>query len=82
MRILIIGGSYFLGKRFMEIAAISHDVSIINRGSRPLNKSNITEYVMGRRDSFKISGIPDRHFDVIVDFCDIRVLRRYTCFNN
>ncbi|MBR1701763.1 MAG: DUF4125 family protein [Lachnospiraceae bacterium] len=34
MNILVIGGSYFLGKAFVEMAADVHTVTVLNRGTR------------------------------------------------
>lgn len=79
MKILVIGGSYFLGKCFVEAAAKEHEIHVINRGTRPLHVSNITEYKVDRHDSDGLSKIPHNDFDVIVDFCayqpgDIRTI--------
>lgn len=69
MKILVIGGSYFFGKAFVELAASEHEVHVLNRGSRPLKDPRVREYVMDRRDAAALSSIPERHFDAVVDFC-------------
>ncbi len=79
MKILVIGGSYFLGKNFVEEAVNVHSVSILNRGTRPLDNPHITAYHMDRHDAESLSQVEEQHFDVIVDFCayqpgDIRFL--------
>ena len=35
MKILVIGGTYFLGKAFTDMAKGEHDIVLVNRGSRP-----------------------------------------------
>ncbi len=69
MKILVLGGSYFLGKTFTMMAGGEHELYLLNRGNRPFCDDEITEYVMDRHDARKISLIPEPHFDVIVDFC-------------
>ena len=34
MRILVIGGTYFLGKAFVQIAANDNEIVLLNRGNR------------------------------------------------
>ena len=79
MNILVIGGSYFLGKCFVDMAAQNHNIYVINRGTRPLHDARITTYRMDRHDAAGLSTVKEPHFDVIVDFCgyqsgDIRFL--------
>lgn len=69
MKILVIGGSYFLGKTFTRLASREHEVYLLNRGNQPLYDDYIVEYVMDRHDKAAVSQIPEEHFDVIVDFC-------------
>lgn len=69
MNILVLGGSYFLGYRFVNLAVSgSHKVTVFNRGTRPLNMEGVSE-VRGDRsvseDLSKITG----SFDATVDFC-------------
>lgn len=69
MKILIIGGSYFLGKTFTMMADGIHELYVLNRGNRPFDSDGIIEYVMDRHDKEKLAEIPEPYFDVIVDFC-------------
>lgn len=82
MKILVIGGSYFLGKTFTMMACGEHELYLLNRGSCPFCDDDIIEYVMDRHDAEKIAWIPEEHFDVIVDFCayekgDIELIFKY-----
>lgn len=69
MKILVIGGSYFLGKTFTMMAWEEHEVYLMNRGNQPFCSDEITEYVMDRHDAKSVAGIGEEYFDVIVDFC-------------
>lgn len=69
MKILVIGGSYFLGKTFTRLASREHEVYLLNRGNQPLYDEYIVEYVMDRHDKESLAQILEPHFDVVVDFC-------------
>lgn len=79
VKILVLGGSYFLGKTFVRLAAEYNEIYVLNRGNQPLYEENVIEYVMDRHDIEAISGIPEKDFDVVVDFCgynagDIKII--------
>jgi len=84
MNILVIGGSYFLGKHFVMRACKKHNITVFNRGNSPLNIEGVTEVAGDRHsveDLSKLSGSLTKatgdvrknsgepEFDVIVDFC-------------
>ena len=69
MKLLVIGGSYFLGKHFVQLASNNHEITVINRGNRPFNQPHITEYKLDRHDVHALSSLPNSHFDAIIDFC-------------
>lgn len=83
MNILVIGGSYFLGKEFVRRALrAGHDVTVVNRGSRPID---LDESLLSGEDGAASCGrltclVADRHdagfwkglsgdYDAIADFC-------------
>ena len=69
MNILVLGGSYFLGYRFVRLAlSEGHKVTVFNRGTRPLNMEGVTEVRGDRTSSEDILKITGR-FDATVDFC-------------
>ena len=79
MNILVLGGSYFLGKHFVEMAHKEHTLTVFNRGSHPLDMEDVTELVGDRRVPAALSGLDGLSFDAVVDFCayekgDIRTL--------
>lgn len=82
MKILVIGGSYFLGKAFIDCAGGTHELYVLNRGNRPLGRADIKEYHMDRHDAAAIESIAEPRFDVVVDFCaydkgDIQILTEH-----
>jgi nucleoside-diphosphate-sugar epimerase len=70
--ILIIGGSYFAGRVFVEALARTKAVNIFvyNRGRVPLRMEGVTELVGDRENEDQIREvIPDKNWDALVDFC-------------
>ena len=69
MKILVIGGSYFLGLEFVKLAlAEGHDVTVFNRGTRPLGLTGLTEIGGDRTNEEDLKKITDR-YDALADFC-------------
>ena len=69
MDILVLGGSYFLGKAFVHMAMEKHRVTVFNRGTRPLGLPRVQEIHGDRHDLAALGRLSGKHFDVIVDFC-------------
>jgi len=69
MKILVIGGSYFLGKYFVELVKKDNEVTLLNRGNKPMNDASIKEIVGDRHAEETYSEIKGLSYDVIVDFC-------------
>jgi nucleoside-diphosphate-sugar epimerase len=70
--ILIIGGSYFVGRVFCILASqqADADLFVVNRGRYTLDKPNIAEFVSDRHDTERILAIlPPLRFDAVIDFC-------------
>ena len=70
--ILIIGGSYFVGRILVEELLQHNDYNIFvyNRGNRPINKKGVTELIGDRNDANGIKqAIPDLQWDALIDFC-------------
>ncbi len=70
MKILCIGGTYFLGKRFVELASLTHEITLINRGTRGMGAENVSYIICDRHDA---AGLKEKlrnlYFDAVVDFC-------------
>ena len=78
MKILVIGGSYFLGRVFVYTACKEHDVTVLNRGTRPLRLENVREVRIDRHDEEKLQSFAAGEmraasgaavYDAVVDFC-------------
>ena len=75
MRILVIGGTYFLGKSFVELASKENDIVLMNRGSRGISfqhPGHISNVICDRHEitqAVKDSNILRGKYDVVVDFC-------------
>ncbi|SEG25080.1 Nucleoside-diphosphate-sugar epimerase [Eubacterium ruminantium] len=72
MKILIIGGTYFLGKAFADMAEAGNELYFINRGTmfdRQTEDVKKNTFVMDRHDKEALKQIRLGRFDVVVDFC-------------
>lgn len=69
MNILVIGGSYFLGKCFVKLAAGKHRITVFNRGNRPLGMDAVKEIHGDRHDEKALAELQGGQYDVVVDFC-------------
>lgn len=73
MKILVIGGSYFLGRVFvMQAAAAGHDVTVLNRGTYSMADFGAKDWKADRHDSEAVKGLPAEDFDVVADFAAYR----------
>ena len=71
-RVLVIGGSYFLGRIFCTLASRLDDMelTLVNRGRYPMTHlPRLTEYHCDRHDPVGLSLIPAAEYDAVVDFC-------------
>jgi nucleoside-diphosphate-sugar epimerase len=71
-RVLVLGGSYFIGRVFSIMADKTQrfDLTVINRGRFPLKRPSIREYVFDRHNENIRSVLEDdAPYDVLVDFC-------------
>lgn len=79
MKILVIGGSYFVGRVFTMLASNKNELTLINRGNISMKRYGVKEYKLDRRDVQKLKELPRESYDAIIDFCaynpgDIRVI--------
>lgn len=84
-RILIIGGSYFAGRVFVEelAASGSAEIHVFNRGRIPLGIAGVTEHVGDREIASQIgTAIPSGPWDAVVDFCAYEPLHVGTMLEN
>ncbi len=72
MNILVIGGSYFVGKVFVERAQRVADLEIcvLNRGNHPLRIEGVEQRVCDRNDAAQLARLDlAGPWDAVVDFC-------------
>lgn len=70
-KILIMGGSYFIGKAIAERLSKDAEVTLLNRGSKPAPRS-INQLVCDRNDAQQMKEVLLGHyFDYIVDVCGL-----------
>lgn len=84
MKILVIGGSYFLGRWFVQKAYKRHSVTVLNRGNIPIGLDGVTEIVADRHNDDELCKLESRNerYDAVVDFCaytagDIKQILRH-----
>jgi len=81
MKLLIIGGTIFLGRHLVEIArAHGHDVTLFNRGKHNPDLFPDVERIQGDRRE-DLSMLEGRHWDAVIDTCgyfprDVRSMAR------
>lgn len=81
MKILVIGGSYFLGRVFLIQAAKLHDITVINRGTYSVEALGVKQ-IKGNRKNALIWQENTEEYDAIVDFCAYEKNDISTVLNN
>lgn len=71
MRILILGGTYFLGKAFAALACRNHDITLLNRGTRAVQFEGVKPVRQITLDRHQLTPgcLAQEAYDVVVDFC-------------
>lgn len=70
--ILVIGGSYFIGRIFCQALAKAdgYVLHVLNRGRFPLKLKGVFEYKCDRHDGAAVKeALPAIRYDAVVDFC-------------
>jgi len=78
LKILILGGTVFVGRHLVEAAqARGHEVTLFNRGRQP-DLFPKTEKLTGDRDAGDLDALSGRSWDVVLDTCGYvpRVVRQ------
>ncbi len=71
MKILIVGGSCFLGPSLCAVLGaqrIPHEISVFNRGNRP-TPPGVHQHLGDRNHRHSFDVLRDHHFDVVIDTC-------------
>ena len=71
MKILVIGGSYFLGRWFVQLTYKENDITVLNRGNIPVGLNGVTEIVADRHNESELCKLDEsgEAYDAVVDFC-------------
>lgn len=69
MNVLVMGGSYFLGRYFVNMAYKDNNLYVFNRGNYPLNIPGVTEIKGDRHNENELKQLSNYSIDVVVDFC-------------
>jgi len=70
--LLVIGGSYFFGRVFVETLAQNNDcrIYVVNRGNRPLKINGVVEIICDRNDTASLNALlPKLSWHAVIDFC-------------
>jgi len=70
MKILVIGGTIFLGRHFVnEALAAGHELTLLHRGNsnKGLFKDKVTEILLDRNND--LAGLASQNFDAVIDTC-------------
>lgn len=83
-KILVLGGSYFAGRVFVEEMVKDRDAEIhlFNRGRVRLDMPGVTEHRGDREDPAQIRTIPHEEWDAVVDFCAYNPVHIDTMLHN
>lgn len=68
MKVLVIGGTYFLGCVFTISSYQDYELTLVNRGHYSMQDYHVEEYHFDRHQKDQWQNL-DEHYDVIVDFC-------------
>lgn len=71
-KLLVIGGSYFAGRVFVELLSplSRHEITVYNRGRLPMGMPAVAEIKGDREIGEQVARrIPPAHWDAVVDFC-------------
>src|SRR5262249_11594246 len=68
MKVLILGGTQFLGRHLTDCALkAGHEVTLFNRGKTNPGLFKNVEYLQGDRDSGDLNALKGRKWDAVVD---------------
>ncbi len=68
-KVLVLGGSYFVGKKLVEyLAEKGYDVTVLNRGTKPVSEKNVTQLCCDRNDAEGMKTVlSGKVFDYVID---------------
>lgn len=68
-KVLVLGGSYFVGKKIVEyLAEKEYEVTVLNRGTKPVSVKNVTQLCCDRNDAEGMKTVLyGKVFDYVID---------------
>jgi len=68
-KVLVLGGSYFVGKKIVEyLAEQDYEVTVLNRGTKPVSIKNVTLLCCNRNDAKGMKEVlSGKAFDYVID---------------
>jgi len=68
-KVLVLGGSYFVGKKIVEyLAEQDYEVTVLNRGTKPVSIKNVTLLCCNRNDAKGMKEVlSGKTFDYVID---------------
>ena len=91
-KLLIMGGSYFIGKKIVDVCKNDFDTYVLNRGNKPLNDSKVTELKADRnhledmKNALKnlkfdyvvdVSGLNQNHEEILINSLDMNTIEKF-----
>lgn len=67
MRILVLGGTNFIGRHIVETLRVTEDVTVLNRGTRSVHGGDVTQLTADRTDAASVADALTAGFDAVVD---------------
>lgn len=67
MRILVLGGTQFVGRAIVDRLLAGHEVTVLNRGTHPLWDSRIRQVIGDRTQPASIAAALSERYDAVVD---------------
>jgi nucleoside-diphosphate-sugar epimerase len=70
--VLILGGSYFVGRVFLEelLRKGGYRIHVLNRGNIPIHREDVVEVVCDRHDLDRMGELlPPKEWHTVIDFC-------------
>ena len=68
-KVLVLGGSYFVGRKLVEyLAGHGYEVTVLNRGTKPLSVEGVQQICCDRNDGDGMkTALAGRNFDYVID---------------
>lgn len=72
-KVLVMGGSYFIGKKIVEkLIDSNYEVTVLNRGSKKIENQKIKQIVCDRNNEKEMyATLNNLKFDIVIDVCGL-----------